>query len=190
MSDSNVKSYEDLKKAILTSLQANKHIRIEEALATLHIGDKRPTQFVSEIKRRFNDVGLGVDDAIIKSRLLSAIPANMRSSLVGHDDVSLEQYAKIADSIMAVACRDTPFINVNAMNTSDNRRSYNTGQNDHQKTFAGVRPFHPDQRPMICNFYVFFSDRARTYRRWCSWPGRKPSMLNDNASPKKLVDMF
>ena len=160
MSDSNFKFYYDLQKAILSSLQANKHIRIEEDLATLYIGDKRPTQFLSKIKCRFNDVDLGVDDAVIKSRLLSAIPANMRSSLVGHDDVSLEQYAKVADSIIAVACRDTPFINVNAMNTSDNRRSYNTRQNDHQKTFAGVRPFHPDQRPMICNSHIFFADRA------------------------------
>ena len=162
LSDSNVKSQEDLKKAILTSLRAYKHIRSEKALATLHIGDKWPTQFVSEIKSRFNDVGLGVYNAIIKSRLLSEIPANMRCSLVGHDDVSLEQYA---DSIMAVPQCDTPFISVNAMNTQDSRRSCNIRQNDHQKTQAGVRPFHRNARPMICNSHIFFADHTRRCRR-------------------------
>ena len=180
LGDSNIKSYDDLKKAILTSLQANKHIRIEEALATLHLGDKRPTQFVMEIKRRFNDVGLGVDDTIIKSRLLSAIPANMRASLIGHDDVSLDQYARIADSIMAVASRETPFINVNAVGTSDSRTAFNPRQNEGQKKFSGVRPFYPDQRPMLCNSHIFFADRARSCRRWCRWPGRKPEMLREN----------
>ena len=141
MGDINIKSYDDLKKAIFTSLQANKHIRIEETLATLHLGDKRPTQFGMEIKLRFNDVGLGINDTIIKSRLLSAIRANMRSSLIGHDVVLLDQYARIADSIIAVASRETPFINVNAVGTSDNRTPFNPRQNEGQKKFSGVRPF-------------------------------------------------
>ena len=48
------------------------------------LGDKKPSQLVSEIKRRFKNIGLAVDDAIVKTRLLSALPANLRSALVGH----------------------------------------------------------------------------------------------------------
>ena len=40
---------------------------------------------------------------MIKSRLLTALPTSLRSALLGHEDVNVEQYAKIADGIMAVS---------------------------------------------------------------------------------------
>ena len=75
------------------------------------LGDKRPSQLVAEIKWRFEDIGLAVDGAIVKSRLLSALPTNLRSALVGYDDCTLEQYSKFADSVVAVASSESPFIN-------------------------------------------------------------------------------
>ena len=94
--------YDSLKKVVLESLQANKHELIDQALAAIDLGDKRPTQAVVEIKRKFNDVGIPPNDDLIKSRHLTALPVNIRSALVGHDSLSLEQYAKIADSMVAV----------------------------------------------------------------------------------------
>ena len=48
--------YEDLKKAVLDHLKANKHELIEQALAAVELGDKRPSQLVADIKKRFNAV--------------------------------------------------------------------------------------------------------------------------------------
>ena len=86
----NASTYETLKEAILDNLKSNKHELINQALSAMTLGDKRPSQLVTEIKRRFEDIGLAVNDDIVKSRLLSALPANLRSALVGHDDCTLE----------------------------------------------------------------------------------------------------
>ena len=88
-----ITKYDQLKKAVLDHLQANKHQLIEQALSAFELGDKRPSQLVSDIKKRFQEIGLKADDTIVKSRLLTALPPHFRSALVGHEDVTIEQYA-------------------------------------------------------------------------------------------------
>ena len=70
--------YEPIKKAVLESLLANKHELIEQALAAIDLGEKRPTQAVVEIKRKFNDVGIPPNDELIKTRLLTALPVTIK----------------------------------------------------------------------------------------------------------------
>lgn len=103
-------NYDELKTAVLDMLKANRHLLIEEALAAVELGDRRPTQLVMDIKRKFNEVGLQADDSIIKSRLITALPSTVRSALVGHDNVPLDNFAKIADSMLAVMGRESPFV--------------------------------------------------------------------------------
>ncbi len=187
-------TYEALKDAVLNNLKGNKHELIGQALSTMTLGDKRPSQLVHEIKRRFEDIGLAVDDAIVKSRLLSALPTNLRSALVGHDNCSLDQYAKIADSMLAVASNESPFINVNHVGSSDmatlerqdfrGRFRHNNPQNSQmtrrepQNRYT-PRPFYAEQRPKICNAHIYYADRARSCRHWCQWPGNRGRMVGD-----------
>jgi len=173
-----VTTYETLKSAIIEHLKANKHQLIEHALSALELGDKRPSQLVSEIKRRFNEIGLKADDTIIKSRLLTALPVHLRSALVGHEDTAVDQYAKIADSMVAVAVPQSPFIN--AVSTEFRQNSSQPFANRSDRKFT-VRPFYPDQKPRICNAHIFYGTRARSCRRWCQWPSKRPNqVLNDH----------
>jgi len=103
LSISSSTDYNQLKSTVIDHLRENKHTMIQQALSDVSLGDKRPSRFVHEIKRSFTDIGLTPDDAIIKTKLLSALPVQIRSALVGHDSVSLEQYAAIADSMLSVA---------------------------------------------------------------------------------------
>ena len=57
-----ITEYYQLKKAVLDHLQANKHQLKKLALSALEIGDKRPSQLVSGIKKRFQEIGLKADD--------------------------------------------------------------------------------------------------------------------------------
>ena len=118
------------------------------------------------------------DDNIIKSRLLIALPTSLRSALVGHEDANVEQYAKIADSMMAVAASASPFKTVNTVRQGDfkGRRDFNPVNNAADKSFA-PRPFYDGQRPKICNSHIFFGEHARSCRRWCKWPGRRPRIV-------------
>jgi len=169
-------NYENLKKSILDSLKQNKHNLIEQALAKMSLGDKRPTQLVAEIQRNFSDIGLNAEEAIIKNRLMSALPSSIRSALVGHENQSLNEFAKIADSMLAVSSSDSPFT-VGTIKSYSARRSGNNLSRDYR--FA-VRPFKPEQKPRICNAHIFYAERARTCRPWCQWPGTKPKIISRN----------
>jgi len=178
--------YEDLKKAVLDSLKANKHQLIEQALSAVELGDKRPTQLAVEIKRQFAEIGLTPDETIIKSRILSALPPNIRSALVGHDSSSLEDYVKIADSMLAVATPMPSNFNIGAVQSNNNYHqnrnvnSFNRQQDQGRQSYhSNIRPFHRDQRPRICNAHIFYASFARTCRPWCRWPDKPKTLLKN-----------
>ena len=172
--------YDVLKAAVLDSLRANKHQLIEDALAAVELGDRRPSQLVTDIKRRFADVGLKADDAIVKSRLITALPPTIRAALVGHECVALDTFAKIADSMLAVSAASTPFTVAKV-----EMRPTASAPADSRRTLP--RPFYRDQRPKVCNAHIYYGTKARTCRRWCQWPeSSKPRILSDgNATPRQ-----
>ena len=55
------------------------------------------------------EIGLKLDDNMIKSRLFSALPNIIHAALVGHDSAALDDYIKIADSMIAVAAPSIDF---------------------------------------------------------------------------------
>ncbi len=171
--DPAISTYEDLKKAVLDALRANRFQLIEEALAAVQLGDRRPAQFVVDIKRRFSEVGLKADDAVIKSRLLSALPPALRSALVAHEAVDVDTFAKIADSMLAVTASSSPF----AVCRVENKRNLSPRQPQTDSRNYAPRPFYSDQRPKICNAHIYYGAKARTCRPWCQWPGQKPNVL-------------
>ena len=81
----------------------------------MELGDKQPSQLVSEVRRRLSEITLKADDKIIKSRLLTSLPTSLRSALVGYEDTNIEQYAKITDSMMVVEDFSSPIKTVNAV---------------------------------------------------------------------------
>jgi len=175
-------TYEALKDSVLNSLKANKHELIQQALSSMDLGYKRPSQLVSEIKRRFAEINIPVDDSIVKSRLLSAFPVHLKSALVGHDDASLESFAKIADSMIAVSQQVSPFVNAVQASSSDRNQGQFHGDKRSFQPFqrSQIRPFYPDQRPRICNAHIFYAEKARTCRHWCRWPGQRGKVLKNN----------
>lgn len=164
-------NYEALKSAVTEMLRANRHQRIEEALAAVELGDRRPTQLVTDIRRRFTEVGLQVDDSIVKSRLLSALPGNIRSALVGHESEALDNFARIADSMLAVAGPPTPFHTI--------ARTTATPTAAPQGSAREARPQRRprQQRQRVCNAHIYYGADARTCRPWCQWPGSKPQRV-------------
>jgi len=117
---------------------------------------------------------------------MTALPSSIRSALVGHESQSLANFAKIADSMLAVSANETPFavnaVRQNGPQQSDISTRYRRNAQANYK-FA-VKPFKPEQRPKICNAHVFYADKARTCRHWCKWPGPKPKFSRE---PQRLL---
>lgn len=179
---SNDNTYETLKAEVINSLKENKHQLIEKALSTMSLGNKRPTQLVVEIRKRFTDIGMTAPEDLVKSRLVSALPPTIRTALVGHDDVSLEQFAKIADSMLSVSARETPFIgHTQAEPRYSSESSFERRQPDWQPRSRAHwsprrRPFNP-KRAKICTAHIYYADEARTCRHWCKWPGKRGKII-------------
>ena len=140
----------------MNDLQANKHQFIEQVLYAFELGDKRPSQLVSDIKKRFRKIGLKADDTLVKSRLLTALPPHLRSAIVGHGDVTIERYAKIADSMLAVANPLSPF-----SATPINHFQRSASRPERAKLSFSLRPFYEDQRPKMCNCLLYTSPSPR-----------------------------
>jgi hypothetical protein len=170
--DLSINDYDALKVAVIDSLKANRFELIERAMAALELGDRKPSQLVIEIQRRFSEVGIEVDETIVKSRLLGSLPSHIRSALVGHENSDLKTFSKIADSMLAVSPAATPFrVQHSAMDTAAAARP-------RPRQFSNApRPFYANQRPKVCNAHIYYGSRARTCRSWCQWPGNKPRIL-------------
>lgn len=180
--DPDLTLYDELKESVLTFLRANRFQLIEEALASVQLNDRRPAQFVTDIKRRFAEVGLKADDAVIKSRLLSALPSTIRSALVAHEDSDLEKFAKIADSMLAVTATDLPSMVCGVQRRYPASQSHASNES---RNFA-PRPFHPNQRPRVCNAHIYYGAQARTCRPWCQWPKKDiPVLRDDTRTPQQ-----
>ena len=59
--------YKKLKETVLGSLKPSQHKLIDQALRGLELGNKRPTQMVGKIRRRFSNIGLMVDSTTCHS---------------------------------------------------------------------------------------------------------------------------
>ena len=189
--------YETIKEAVLTSLKPNQHELIDQALRGVELGNKRPTQMVGEIRRRFSDIGLEVEEKIVKSQLLAAMPHTIRSALVGHEKASIDEFASIADSMLSITgsqSSSNPFLigAVQEEQLCSNRtgqpwrRDHNSGRKfQHDSYFVSntkfnVKPFYSGQRPRVCNAHIFYGERARSCRHWCRWPNKPQRILKDN----------
>ena len=148
---------------------------------------KRPTQLATEIRQKFREVGLAADEMVIKSKLLTAFPASLRASLVGHDDLPLESFVKVADSMLAVTQNTQPsnpfqIAPIHDKPQNDFHRSQHNfakSRNESLQRYT-VRPFYSNQRPVVCNAHIFYGDRARTCRHWCRWPNKPNKILPQN----------
>lgn len=185
--------YEKLKEAVLLSVKPNQHELIDQALRGVELGDKRPTQMVSEIRRRFSQIGLEAEEKIIKSQIIAAVPHSIRSALVGHENTSVEEFSKIADSMLSIAStQSNPFL-VGTVTGDFNRqrnqrveqqwtsnRPANFSKFSNKFTKFEVRPFYEGQKPRVCNAHIFYGERARSCRPWCNWPNKPRRILRDS----------
>jgi len=164
--------YDELKSKIIESLKGNKHQLIKEALGSVSLEGKRPTQVINEIKRRFADVNITPDEALIKSRLLTALPQNIHAALVGHDNEPLDNYAKIADSMLAVA-GSNPY-SIEAASASSNLQGSSSEVNFIQK--GSFSSYNDRQNP---NNYI--RNNATNYNR--NFDNRQPRQYLSSVRP-------
>lgn len=204
----NCSTYADLKRAVLNVLEANRFTLIEEAMEAVELNGRKPSQVVAEITRKFVKIGIQPEDGVIKARLITALPPHIRSALVGHEEVPLQQFAKIADSMLAVAPasaftgpvqvsgQGNPSLTTNLSSAPppqstqqiNNYRPQYPNNCNPSKIVRQPKPFYDNQKPLLCNAHIYYADRAKSCRTWCRWPSKSNQnlqVLRDNEKSRQ-----
>ena len=194
-------NYENLKKAIIEKFEKSKPELFRKMLQNKSMTGK-PSFFMSELELIAEKVGVGAD--LVKHQFLEAVPPSISSVLLSHDDLSLTQMGKLADSML-------PYIQnheVHLADTTSNSRSrpmhrendYNPNKaNFHQNHSSkynnrpnassenpqvpfSVMPYAANQRPKICRAHLYFLDKARNCKPWCGYPNKNKNLVVNPSS--------
>ena len=190
-----VTSYEDLKVNVTSMFQKSKTELIEEALGAINLEGQKPSICLLRIQRKLTDCNLSLTDDVLKHRLMQALPPSTRAALSGHLELSVNQFAKLADTIYSYS-RDTDTSYVAAVSSNpfatDFQRIPRRQPLPHSKATSNstnsIEPFATGQKPKICRFHVFYADKARRCKPWCKWPGQRPTITDPSsraASPNR-----
>ncbi|XP_075150521.1 uncharacterized protein LOC142224625 [Haematobia irritans] len=91
--------YDNLKKCIIERFCESEQKKTQKLLSDVELGDRRPTQLLSELKELAKDK---VSDDFLKSLWLQRLPANVRAILQA-SNAELGDLAKLADKVMEVS---------------------------------------------------------------------------------------
>ena len=192
-----LKTYSELKKFILAMNEKSSQQKIEEALGTMNLEGRRPSQFVRNVTSKLRDIGLEPTEEILKHRLIKAMPENVRITLTASQSLPMTDFCMIADNLSDV-------MEGSVYQISTQRQSFNTYHRDEKnhgynprwqkspirsnnysmetRGNHGYFPFHPDQRQKICRCHIYFGERAKRCKTWCKWPGSKPQIIDPDSA--------
>ena len=94
--------YEDLKAALLKSLQTSVATRLRELLSKEELGDEKPSQLLHRMKQLLADKYQTFDKELFKQLFYQRLPSSMQRSLFSvKDNLDADALATLADDFMA-----------------------------------------------------------------------------------------
>ena len=94
--------YEDLKAALLKSLQSSVATRLRELLSKEELGDEKPSQLLSRMKHLLGDKYQSFDPDLFKQLFYQRLPPHIQRSLFSvRDTLSIDAIASLADEFLA-----------------------------------------------------------------------------------------
>ena len=96
------KPYEDLKTALLKSLQSSVATRLRELLSKEELGDEKPSQLLNRMKQLLGDKYHSFDAELFKQLFYQRLPPAIQRSLFSvKDNLDPDAVATLADDFMA-----------------------------------------------------------------------------------------
>ncbi len=182
-----INSYEELKNSVIQLFQKSKNELLEEALGSISLDGEKPSVCLVRIQRKLSQCNLALGEDVIKHRLMQAMPFATRTALSAHTELSLTQFAKLADTIYSYSKESTvAAVSLNSFNStapqhrqsSPHHRQEPARRDTAHTTTSGLQPFAAGQRPKICRFHLYYAQHAKRCKPWCKWPGEKPATID------------
>ena len=164
--------YNILKDAILKYTTKSRLEKMEDALGPVSLDGQRPSTCLARIERKFRECDLNPDPAILKHKLMMALPVNVRQIKATQDDKDTKTFAEIADAVLAASnLSDTTVCTI--YNTTNRAASFSRITNREPLRTLQTSPFFRGQKPKICRAHIYYADLARSCRPWCRYPSKK-----------------
>lgn len=199
-------NYDTLKADIIALFSKSSPELFDSIVSQNHIICTKPTAYLNELRKIAAQANLGLSDEFIKIKFIKGVPANIRPMLATHPTDSLDELARVADTMLAYNPPSAvSYIKHNNAGHSDNYQRYShnndrntdpfsrTQQYSGQRTKsdarpnyadaslpAGLRAFHSKQRPLVCRAHIYYGNDARTCKRWCILSNSNVKILPDS----------
>lgn len=191
--------YEHLKQALISLFTKSKPELFDSLVNRNKIMCDKPSTYLRELRKIAAQ--LGVDDAFIKLKFLNALPSNIRPLLVTYDEgTTLEELARVAETLLAYGSNgkiENSNANVSVVDGRSNYNSVNRNRDTFQRSSSsrvysrdnvyssanvplGVRAFHDSQLPRVCRYHLYYGDKAKSCKRWCTLSSTSSNILPDS----------
>ena len=114
---------------------------------------------------------MGVHEDLVRHKFIQSLHPSIAPVIATQKDLPLLQ---LADELL-------PF--TEQCFAVQNQRYHGSSQDSSSRSNHSVRPFHENQRPVICRAHLYYGPSARTCRRWCKWPNKNSVRIQDNSRP-------
>lgn len=181
------KAYTTLRDEVLSICDRTRHTKLAAAFADLQVSDERPSIILRRVRRIFTDAGVPASDEMVIHKLIQALPPVLSDLLHAHTTQPVDAFIAIADTVWAARSVSKP---VYATSTAEvaTVRTGNEARSRQPTTPFQVRPFHPDQRPVVCRAHLYYGTNARTCRIWCQFPSETPRISRNTRTPRQSRD--
>lgn len=189
--------YDALKQEILSISDRTQHSKLAAAFADLHISDEKPSILLRRVRKIFADAGVQATDEMLVHKLVQALPSSLADLLHAHSQQPVDTFVSVADTVWAARASTTPSASAPIANSTHQsepaaaactRFSPRRQHNDLNALPPGLRPFHRDQRPVICRAHLYYGTDARSCRPWCRFPSDSPRLHRSQQTPSQSRD--
>lgn len=187
--------YETLKNAVIGLFARSPSELFDTIMAKDNVLPTKPSIYLQEIRRIGTQLGL--HDNFLKMKFLKALPDSIRPMLIIYQASSLEELARVADTLLEYspqpsvnssysdlpashpAPSNIPPIDHHAANISSHRHQ------PRETIPIDIRPFYADQKPQVCRAHLYFGESARSCRSWCILASSSVNVLPNSRPPSR-----
>lgn len=187
--------YNALRIEILSICDRTQHSKLSAAFADLHVSNEKPSIILRRVRKIFADAKVQATDEMVVHKLMQALPPTLAELLHAHSQQPVDTFVSVADTVWSARANTSPA--ASAITNSvpppfepvaaappPHRDQRPHRHRDRSYEFPpGLRPFHRNQRAVICRAHLYYGENARSCRPWCQFPSSAPRLRRNQQTP-------
>ena len=195
------KNFHELKSEILALVERTKPELFESLLAAESLTG-RPSACLSKLLQTAAQTGVGED--FVRHKFIQLLPANIAPIIASKHSMKIKEIGALADELISFNNNRESCCSINTQQKHEDRPQQYQQQHQHQphghqsrhhqyehwqqqqasiQCHPSVRPFHNNQRALMCRAHIYYGANARTCRHWCQYPNKSGVKMEPNSRP-------